>query len=234
MLPVAILAGGLATRLRPITKTIPKSLIEIAGKPFIYHQLEYLRKQGVGSVVLCVGYLGEMIQDVVGDGSHWDMQVRYSFDGEIQLGTGGALRQALPLLGDRFFILYGDSYLPINFLKVQEAFVESKKLGLLTVLKNQNKWDKSNVELVEGKIIEYNKLLTRPEMHHIDYGLGMLKRSALDGYSNTQPFDLSNVYNELSLASQLAGHEVFERFFEIGSNQGIADTQSFLLAKIGK
>ena len=124
MFPVAILAGGLATRLHPITQTIPKALIEVAGKPFIYHQLEYLRKQGVTSVVLCIGYLGEMIQEVVGDGSRWSMQVRYSPDGPILLGTGGALKQALPMLGERFFILYGDSYLPIDFAKVQTSFIK--------------------------------------------------------------------------------------------------------------
>ena len=229
MLPVAILAGGLATRLRPVTQTIPKALIEVAGKPFIEHQLEYLHKQGVSSVVLCIGYLGEMIQELVGDGLRWGLQVTYSPDGPVLLGTGGALKQALPLLGEQFFILYGDSYLPIDFSKVQAAFTESGQLGLMTVLKNQNQWDKSNVQYEQGQLVEYNKSVISAQMHYIDYGLGVLQAKALDGYPAGQSFDLSQVYNQLSLQKQLAGHEVFERFYEIGSHQGIADTQTYLL-----
>ena len=196
MLPVAILAGGLATRLRPVTQTIPKALIEVAGKPFIEHQLEYLHKQGVSSVVLCIGYLGEMIQELVGDGLRWGLQVTYSPDGPVLLGTGGALKQALPLLGEQFFILYGDSYLPIDFSKVQAAFTESGQLGLMTVLKNQNQWDKSNVQYEQGQLVEYNKSVISPQMHYIDYGLGVLQAKALDGYPAGQSFDLSQVYNQ--------------------------------------
>ena len=234
MFPVAILAGGLATRLHPITEETPKSLIEVAGEPFICHQLEYLRKQGIKSVVLCIGFLGEMIQEVVGDGSRWGMHVRYSPDGPVLLGTGGALRQALPLLGEYFFILYGDSYLPINFSDVEKTYLESNKKGLMTVLRNQNQWDKSNVEFDSGEIVEYNKSIIRPQMHYIDYGLGLLKRSALEAYPPGQSFDLSKVYNDLSLAGEMAGYEVFERFYEIGSHQGIADTQAYLLGKKAK
>lgn len=233
-LPVAILAGGLATRLRPITEKIPKSVIEIAGKPFICHQLEYLRKQGISSVVLCIGFLGEMIQEIVGDGSQWDMQVRYSFDGPSLLGTGGALKQALPILGENFFVMYGDSYLPIDFASVEKAFVTSGKKGLMTVLKNQNRWDKSNVEFNAGKIIEYNKTVIRPQMHYIDYGLGLLKAAVMQDYPAGKSFDLSILYNNLSLTGELAGIEIFERFYEVGSPQGIEDTHIYLLEKARK
>lgn len=234
MLPVAILAGGLATRLHPITQAIPKSLIEVAGKPFIDHQLEYLRKQGITSVVLCIGHLGEMIQELVGDGSRWNMQVRYSQDGSALLGTGGALRQALPMLGRQFFVLYGDSYLPIDFAKVQTAFINSNQLGLMTVLRNQNQWDRSNVQLERGQLIEYNKESVNSQMHYIDYGLGALEAVALNSYSSGGRLDLSRVYNELSLKKQLAAYEVFERFYEIGSYQGIADAQTYLLRETTK
>ena len=234
MFSVAILAGGLATRLRPITQKIPKSLIEVAGEPFICHQLEYLRKQGISSVVLCIGFLGEMIQKVVGDGSRWDMHVSYSLDGPTLLGTGGSLRQALPLLGEHFFILYGDSYLPIDFSDVEKTYVASFKKGLMTVLRNQNQWDKSNVEFDDGQIIEYNKSIIRPQMHYIDYGLGLLQSTVLQTYPAGQSFDLSKVYNELSLAGKLVGYEVYERFYEIGSHQGIADTQAYLLKNTTK
>lgn len=234
MFSVAILAGGLATRLRPITAEIPKSLIEVAGEPFICHQLEYLRKQGIKSVVLCIGFLGEMIQEAVGNGSRWGMQVSYSQDSPALLGTGGALRQALPLLGEHFFILYGDSYLPINFPAVQKTYITSGKKGLMTVLRNQNCWDKSNVEFESGQIIEYSKTAIRPQMHYIDYGLGLLQRAALQAYPAGQAFDLSEFYNHLSLTGELVGYEVFERFYEIGSHQGIADTQAYLLKKTAK
>ena len=234
MFSVAILAGGLATRLRPITEEIPKSLIEVAREPFICHQLEYLRNQGIRSVVLCIGFLGEMIQEVVGDGSRWDMQVSYSPDGPALLGTGGALRRALPLLGEYFFILYGDSYLPIDFSDVEKTYAASGKNGLMTVLKNQNRWDKSNVDFDAGQIIEYNKTVIRSQMHYIDYGLGLLQSAALQAYPAGQSFDLSKVYNDLSLAGELAGYEVFERFYEIGSHQGIADTHAYLLEKKAK
>lgn len=234
MFSVAILAGGLATRLRPITKEIPKSLIEVAGEPFICHQLKYLRKQGINSVVLCIGFLGEMIQEVVGDGSRWDIHVSYSLDGPALLGTGGALRQALPLLGEHFFILYGDSYLPIDFSAVEKTYTASGKKGLMTVLKNQNRWDKSNVEFNVGQIVEYNKTEIRPQMHYIDYGLGILQSTVLQAYPAGQSFDLSKVYNELSLVGELAGYKVFERFYEIGSHQGIIDTQAYLQEQVAR
>lgn len=234
MFSVAILAGGLATRLRPITETIPKSLIQVAGKPFICHQLDFLRQQGINSVVLCIGYLGEMIQEIVNDGSRWGMRVSYSSDGPALLGTGGALRQALPLLGEHFFILYGDSYLPIDFSDVEKTYTVRGKKGLMTVLKNQNQWDRSNVEFDAGQIIEYNKTVIRPQMHYIDYGLGLLQRAALQAYPAGQSFDLSKVYNDLSLAGELVGYEVFGRFYEIGSHQGIMDTQAYLLKQRAK
>lgn len=234
MFPVAILAGGLATRLRPITQTIPKSLIEVAGKPFIDHQLDYLSRQGITSVVLCIGYLGEMIKHVVEDGSRWGLQVSYSPDGPVLLGTGGALKQAIPMLGEHFFILYGDSYLPINYAEVQAAFIDNNQLSLITVLKNKNQWDRSNVQFELGKLIEYNKDVTSSSMNYIDYGLGVMRASALIRYPNGEPFELSKVYYDLSLHKQLAGYEVSERFYEIGSYQGIADTQGYLLQKINK
>jgi MurNAc alpha-1-phosphate uridylyltransferase len=229
MLTVAILVGGLATRLHPITEAIPKSLIEVAGQPFIYHQLEYLRKQGINSVVMCTGFLGDKICKVVGDGSRWDMQIQYSADGKTLLGTGGAIRQALPLLGEYFYILYGDSYLPINFTDVQKTYEFSKKKGLMTIYRNKNQWDKSNVEYDAGCLIEYNKNVTRPQMNYIDYGLGLLKRSVFDSYPTDNPLDLSKVYNDLSLDGELFGYEVFDRFYEIGSFEGIKDAEAFLL-----
>ncbi len=228
MLPVAILAGGLATRLRPLTSTIPKALVEVAGKPFIRHQLAYLKGQGVSEVVMCTGYLGEMIEAEVGDGSEFGLKVSYSPDGEKLLGTGGALKRALPMLGEAFFVLYGDSFLPIDFAAVKNDFIASGKPALMTVLKNDNRWDKSNVVYRDGKLIEYNKQQTRPEMGHIDYGLSIVRREVFDNTPDQEPFDLAGLYYQLSVTGQLAGHEVYQRFYEMGSFEGLKETEAYL------
>lgn len=231
MFPVAILAGGLATRLRPITETIPKALVEVAGKPFIFWQLEYLRSQGVRSVVLCVGYLGEMIEASVGNGERFGLKVSYSADGPKLLGTGGALKNALTLLGQQFFVLYGDSFLPIEFASIEKAFLESRRAALMTVFENGDRWDKSNVLIQNGELVEYNKNQPRPEMSHIDYGLGVISSQVLEKYSADQSFDLAEVYHSLSLDAQLACYEVHERFYEIGSHSGLKETEAYFLTK---
>jgi NDP-sugar pyrophosphorylase family protein len=223
-LPVAILAGGLATRLRPLTKTTPKSLIDVAGKPFVVRQLDYLRRQGITNVVLCVSYLGELVENIVGDGSAFDLEVHYSWDGQNLMGTGGALRQALPLLGEQFFVFYGDSYLPIDFSEVEQAFLNRGKPALMTVLRNRNLWDKSNVLFRDGCITEYNKRVPKSEMEHIDYGLGVLSASVVKNAPGNEPFDLADIYHKLSLQDALAGYEVFDRFYEIGSHNGLSET----------
>jgi NDP-sugar pyrophosphorylase family protein len=211
MLPVAILAGGLATRLRPITETIPKALVDVARKPFIVRQLDYLRRQGFTRVVMCVGYLGEQIEAVVGDGRALGLNVTYSYDGPRLLGTGGALRRALPLLGDTFLVMYGDSWLPIDFKAVEAKFWASKLPALMVVLHNGDRWDKSNVLFRDGRIVEYNKRFPRPEMAYIDYGVGVLSASLLAGYGDDEIIDLADIYHDLSLRGELAGHEVTER-----------------------
>jgi N-acetyl-alpha-D-muramate 1-phosphate uridylyltransferase len=231
MFPVAILAGGLATRLRPITERIPKALIEIAGRPFIYHQLELLKRQGIDRVVLCVGYLGDHVKTAVGDGKMFGLSITYSFDGDTLLGTGGALKQALSCLDDDFFVLYGDSYLPCSFSDVQSAYAAAKCPALMTALRNNGLWDKSNVLFKDGKLMEYNKRYPRSEMDYVDYGLGILSAGVFSGHAEHEPFDLADVYHELSLKGQLAGFEVSGRFYEIGSNEGIKETEAFLLPR---
>jgi len=232
MLPVAILAGGLATRLRPITEKIPKALVEAAGKPFLFHQLDWLQRQKVDRVVLCVGYLGEMIREKVGSGEGWKIDVQYSFDGPKLLGTGGALKKALPLLGKEFFVFYGDSFLPIDFLPVQETFQASGKPALMTFLKNQGRWDKSNVQASGGRLIAYNKRQPTPTMKHIDYGLGVVAERAFAGWEARESFDLADVYQTLAQKGDLAGHEVIHRFYEIGSKEGLEEAEKFLQSNL--
>jgi NDP-sugar pyrophosphorylase family protein len=231
MLPVAILAGGLATRLRPITETIPKALVSVAGQPFIVRQLAYLRAQGVSKVVMCIGYLGEMIEAVVGNGSQFGLDVSYSPDGSVLLGTGGAIKKALPMLGDQFFVWYGDSFLPVEFKAVEQAYLASGLDALMTVLKNGDQWDKSNVLFSNGKLLEYNKRAPRLVMTYIDYGLGVVSARVLDAYPAALPFDLADLYQALSMQGQLAGFEVHERFYEIGSHKGLKETEAYFLTK---
>lgn len=227
-MPVAILAGGLATRLRPITETIPKSLVTVAGRPFLSHQLEQLAGQGFGKVVLCVGHLGEMIEEMYGDGSAFGIELRYSFDGPHLLGTGGALRRALHHLGDAFFVLYGDSYLPINFPEVGKAFLESGKDGLMTVYRNEGLYDSSNVRFENGEILRYDKSSKDPEMHHIDYGLSLFKSSVFAALPAGEKCDLAQVMADLLSQRQLAAFQVKERFYEIGSHQGLEELDALL------
>jgi N-acetyl-alpha-D-muramate 1-phosphate uridylyltransferase len=227
-LPVAILAGGLATRLRPITEKVPKALLPIAGRPFIHWQLGLLAQQGVTEVVLCAGHLGEQIQAAVGDGSRFGVTVRYSLDGEALLGTGGALQRALPKLGAAFFVLYGDSYLRCSFAAVQMAYEESGALGLMTVFCNEDRWGKSNVLLRDGIVVEYDKHSPRPGMRHIDYGLSILSTQALQRSPASAAFDLADLYHDLAARGELAALAVNERFYEIGSAGGMEATDHYL------
>ena len=228
MLPAAILAGGLASRLDSLTRRIPKSLLGIAGRPFILHQLDMLRREGVERVVLCVGHLGRQIEALVGDGRTAGLSVQYSSDGRALLGTGGALRQALPLLAEEFFVLYGDSYSPCSLARMQAAYRAARRPALMAVVRNDNRWDTSNVSFRDGVLRAYDKRHPRPDMTYIDFGLSILSSSLLATYPAGTPFDLADVFHELSMSGQLAAFEVTERFYEIGSLLGIAEAEEFL------
>jgi NDP-sugar pyrophosphorylase family protein len=233
---VAILAGGLATRLRPLTETVPKSLLEVNGEPFAVHQLRLLQSKGIRHVVFCVGHLGELMQQTIGNGSSVGLQVDYSFDGPALLGTAGAVRNALPTLGDSFFVMYGDSYLPCDYAAIARQFQAASVLGVMTVFRNEGKWDTSNVEFqaggVEGgKILAYSKTNRTPAMRYIDYGLGVFRAEAFQGLSVGKPCDLAELYAELLQRKQLAAFEVRERFYEIGSPAGLQETAEFLAAR---
>jgi len=227
-LPVAILAGGLATRLKPITEKVPKLLVEVAGEPFFSHQIRLLRNSGLRHLVVCVGYLGDRIVEAYGDGSKWGVKIEYSFDGPKLLGTGGALIRALPLLGEAFYVLYGDSYLPIDYRAVGDAFLKSGKLGLMTVFENREKYDSSNVWYEGGRIRAYDKRTKLPAMRHIDYGLGIFRQPAFDSFPRGESVDLADVQKALLARGELAGFEVTQRFYEIGSHAGLSELDHLL------
>src|SRR3954468_12779856 len=230
-LPVAILAGGLATRLRPITERIPKSLVDVGGRPFAEHQIELLARHGITDIVFLVGHLGEMVRDALGDGSRWGVSLRYVFDGPRQLGTGGAIRRALDALGDPFFVLYGDSYLECDYVAIARAFLEGGRSGLMTVCRNDDRWDRSNVRFEEGRILAYDKQGRTAAMHHIDYGLGAFRKSAFAPHADGDALDLATVYQRLLADGDLAGYDVGGRFYEIGSPSGLEETRAYLVGR---
>jgi NDP-sugar pyrophosphorylase family protein len=227
-IPVAILAGGLATRLRPLTDKVPKVLVTVAGKPFLAHQLELLRRQGIQRAVLCLGHLGEMVVREFGDGRESGVHLEYSFDGPTLLGTGGAIRQALPRLGERFFVLYGDSYLPAPFRPIAESFDGSGQAGLMTVYRNEGRFDTSNIVFRDGRIAAYDKKNRVPEMQYIDYGLSLFRAPVFEDWPASQAFDLAEVMTRLVARGEMAGYEVSERFYEIGSPTGLAELEQLL------
>ncbi len=228
MLPVAILAGGLATRLRPLTQTIPKAMVKVNGEPFAFHQLRLLRRHGIDQVVYCVGYRGEQVVDAVGDGSHFGLRVLYSFDGPALLGTAGALKIASPLLGPDFFVLYGDAYLDCDYAGAERAYRQAGKPALMAVFRNEGQWDASNVEFADGRIIAYSKAHRTERMRHIDYGLGVFASSVLDAVPADRPTDLATIYEQLAASNDLAAFEVSQRFYEVGSFAGLVQFEDYL------
>ena len=231
MLTIAILAGGRATRLGPLTENIPKSLLDVNGEPFLVHQLRLLHSKGIRRVVLCVGHLGPLIQRRISDGSKYGLQVDYSFDGPCLLGTAGAIKNALPKLGGSFFVIYGDSYLLCDYQAIACNFESSGGLGMMTVFRNEGKWDTSNVEYESGEILAYSKTQPTASMRYIDYGLGVFRAEAFQSLAAGQHCDLAEIYVDLLQRKQLAGFEVHERFYEIGSPAGLRETTEFLASR---
>ncbi len=228
MLPVVILCGGLATRLYPVTLTIPKPLIEIDGKPFIHHQLKLLKEKGVKKVFLCTGYLSEMIEDYVDDGSLWGLDIEYSYDGDTLLGTGGAIKKLTNILPESFLVLYGDSYLNIDFEYVVKCFYSYDFPVLMTIYKNKNKFDISNIAVSNGKVIRYDKRTPDITLNYIDYGLIALQRKIFEKCPSNEPFDLSLLLSRMVDLGQVAALEIYNRFYEIGSIQGIKETETYI------
>jgi NDP-sugar pyrophosphorylase family protein len=223
---VCILAGGLGTRLGEHVRDTPKPLLEVAGEPFLLHQLRLLSKNDVRGVVLCVGYRGEQIAERIGS-ERYGIDVRYSFDGPGLDGTLGAIRRALPLLGERFLVLYGDTYLRIDYRDVVRVWRNSGLPAVMSVLHNDSRWDQSNARYESGRVLAYDKGAPTPEMRWIDYGLGGLTAEALSLVSEDER-DLAQLYQRLAALDRLCGYEATERFYEIGTPSGLLEADAFL------
>jgi NDP-sugar pyrophosphorylase family protein len=224
--PVCILAGGLGTRLGERVQDTPKPLLEVAGEPFLVHQLRLLAAHGACEAVVCVGYRGEQIESLLG-GERFGIRIRYSFDSPGLDGTLGAIRRALPQLGERFLVLYGDTYLRIDYAACVRAWRDSGLPAMMSVLRNEGRWDTSNVRYEDGRVRAYDKRAPTPEMHWIDYGLGGLTRDALAVVAEDER-ELAQLYRRLAELDRLCGYEARERFYEIGTPSGLRETDAFL------
>jgi len=224
----AILCGGLATRLGSLTKDVPKSMLDVGGKPFLQHQLELLAKHGICDVVLCVGHFHEQIMEYFGDGARLGLNIEYSIDGDTLLGTGGALRKALPLLDEDFFVLYGDSYLILPYEHVWNVFKQSEQQGLMVVYKNRNKYDRSNVAICGNEVVYYDVNHESSNLEYIDEGLSVLKRTVLRYLPEDAPAGLGALFAEMAKRRQLACYETRQRFYEIGSVSGFRELKRII------
>jgi len=228
---VVILAGGLGKRLGPLTADLPKPLVPVNGKPFLAHVLALLDENDLSRVLILHGYQGHKLEDAFGSGSRFGLEIEYRHDGPQLLGTGGALRNAADLLEDDFLVLYGDTYLDIDYGAVVSAFRKSGKPGLMTVLRNQGRWDTSNVIFRDGQLVRYDKHDRVPEMDYVDYGLSGLRRTVVEELPANQVSDLAHFYSRLVSEGRMTGLEVSRRFYEIGTPQGLAETERYLASR---
>jgi NDP-sugar pyrophosphorylase family protein len=224
----AILAGGLGTRLKPLTGTVPKAMVPVNGRPFLEYEIELLKKSGVRDIVLCVGHFGEKIREHFREGKAFGVRIRYSSDGKKLLGPIGGLKMAEEFLDDAFFVTYGDAYLRIGYRTMMETLIESQALGLMAVYRNNGKYGKSDVVVRDGQVVEYDKKAGKPEMVWINFGVSALRKTALKGVKEGEFLDEESFYKSLIRKRQLLSFEVDERFYEIGSPTGLDEFSKFV------
>ena len=225
---IVILAGGLATRLKTLTENIPKSLIRVNGKPFLQHQIELLRENGIREIVLCVGHLSHTIEDYFGNGGKLGVEIRYSNEGENLLGTGGALKKAEPLLQDEFLVMYGDSYLLFDYAEIKSYHEKFKDFSLLVVYENRNRFDNSNVAIKDGLVTVYEKSNPGGKLTYIDAGLSILKKEALSHVPADRPSPVEELYKKIIAKRAMLAYQVSQRFYEIGSFVGLMEFEDLM------
>jgi NDP-sugar pyrophosphorylase family protein len=228
MMQAVIMAGGMGTRLGRLTARLPKSLVNIHGRPFLEYQIDLLRKNGIRKVLLCIGHLGEQIKERFGTGRDLGVTIRYSEEGEDLLGTGGALKKAEPLLEERFLLLWGDSYLLLDYRKIWNAFLKAHRLGLMVVYKNSNDRIPSNVAVRDDRVALYNKWKTHSDMLYIDNGLSAWRKDILGMIPSGKPFEIERLFQRLSERGEVAAYETEQRFYEVGSISGLGELKRIL------
>lgn len=224
-----ILAGGLGTRLRPLTLDTPKPMIKIAGKPFLEYKLRHLKRNGFRDFVLCVGYKSEVIEEYFESGDKLGISISYSNDGETQRGPVGALKHASELLENEFMVTYGDDFLRLDYACFQREFCSSGKLGMMAVLENHSKYGKSDILVENGLVTGYDKVRQLSGMIWINFGATLLKKSTLKFIPDEMPIEEEQFYRLLIAERELAAFVVTERFYEIGSIPGLQEFEKFAL-----
>lgn len=227
MIPVAILCGGKGTRVAALAGDLPKALLPVSGVPFLEHQLRWLQRSGAGDVVLLTGYRGDRIREFAGDGARFGLRIAYSDDDGRARGTGGAIIRALPLLGDAFLTVYGDALLAASPAAAADA-LRAPYEGVMTVFPNHDRWERSNVRLIGERVAVYDKQAPVGSMTHIDYGLNAFRSAAFAGFPADAPVDLGEVHRGMAARGTLRALPVSERWHEIGSPEGLAETERFL------
>lgn len=228
---VVVLMGGLGTRLKNITKDCPKSLVDVCGKPFFEYQLELLCAWGFKKFVFLLGYKADMIEEYFGDGKDRGISIKYCYDGEKLLGTGGAVRRAFDFLEDDFILMYGDSFMDIDYAECVYRYFDGKKHGaraLMTVLCNNNRFDKSNVVMDGGRLVLYDKKNPTPEMDYIDYGVCVYEKSLFSAYEKDEAFDIAQIQHDLSVKGEMCAQIVTKRFYEIGNPDSLAEFSEYV------
>ncbi len=234
---VVVLMGGLGTRLKDHTKNCPKSLVDVCGRPFFDHQLDLLCAWGFKKFVFLIGYRADMIEEHFKDGSDRGISITYSYDGEKLLGTGGAVRRAMPYLEDDFLLIYGDSFMDIDYAETLYRYQRGKESGaraLMTVLRNNNRLDKSNVVMKDGELVLYDKHEPTPDMEYIDYGVCMYERSLFEGFAEDEAFDISTIQHDLSVKGRMVAQIVTKRFYEIGSPESLAEFTAYVTKRFNE
>lgn len=224
----AILVGGLGTRLRPLTETVPKPMVTVAGKPFLEHEIELLRRSGIVRFVLCTGHLGDQVERHFRDGSRWGVEVKYSRDGPSLLGPAGALRKARPLLEERFFVTYGDAYLKMDYGALMRSLIACGRLGVMAVYKNHGRYGKSDVDVRDGMVVRYDKGERATGMEWVNFGVSALRRAALDLIPEGRACGEEEFYGALIRKGELAAYPVERRFYEIGTPASLAEAERFV------
>lgn len=224
---IAILSGGLGTRLGELTRNTPKSLIQIAGKPFLEYQLDFLKKAGIENILLCTGHMGKQIENIFGNGNRYGVNIKYSHE-EKPLGTAGALKNGEDKLKDPFITLYGDSYVFLDFSEMTSYFQSQDKLALMTVFRNSDRYDRSNTAIQGHLVKEYSKKNRTGDMEYIDYGVNIFRKSVLEMIPENQFCSLEELFPKLIEEEQLLAYEVHQRFYETGSPEGLEDFKQYI------
>lgn len=230
----AVIAGGRGTRLGSLTESLPKPMVEVHGKPFLLYELSLLKRSGISDFVLCVGYLGSKIQEYFQNGDKLGIRIRYSFDGEKPLGVMGALKKAEHLLADKFFMTYADGYLRADYRRAMELFERSDRLAMMFVFENQNKYGKSDVEVLDGRVVNFSKNSQTPEMTFINYGVTLLRKRALELVPENEESGEEGFFGKLIKKGELLAYEVYDRFYEIGTAQGLSEFGEYIQVELGK